>query len=555
MFDSPILEIVIGLFFVYLLLSLLATAINELVMTYLNARGKGLVMGIQKLLDDSAAKQRLSHYIFDSPLFKKLYRPGSKRHPSYLSNDRFIDIFLFAIHERRIINELIARVQDQINRFDRDGDGNLISLIGGVHNELGEIGKSLDRLKKIGNEEITDERGDKKFLTMKSEKSIWKFWWDKLKIWRGAMWKTMWREYKNMSITAERAKEIGKIMEKYEELERKVPENPQGDEQKFWVSIQLILAELKESYSEFSDVKTNPLKYEDVYDAIENLADGDTKALLRSILREANGSITSFRYGLDKWYGEVMDKASAWYKRKVQIALLIIGIGVSIAFNADTFNVIQTLNDDPEARASLVAMAVEYTQSRDSVQVASGNQSTTHQQRIEALQQRVDELLEEEMKTVSGVLGLGWKDWDIQYRKYRYRDTLKGELARLGVSEQVRNALDGVVDHAEDSAGVGYEEFIAALEDVLTPAQLAEFETPILAVSLYEPQDFWNKNIRRLTHRTRYIFSHLIGWLFTAFAISLGAPFWFDLLKKIIHLRGTGRRPARGEVHNGSPVG
>ena len=33
----------------------------------------------------------------------------------------------------------------------------------------------------------------------------------------------------------------------------------------------------------------------------------------------------------------------------------------------------------------------------------------------------------------------------------------------------------------------------------------------------------------------------IIGWLLTIAAISLGAPFWFDLLGKIVHLRASGR--------------
>ncbi len=36
---------------------------------------------------------------------------------------------------------------------------------------------------------------------------------------------------------------------------------------------------------------------------------------------------------------------------------------------------------------------------------------------------------------------------------------------------------------------------------------------------------------------------HLVGWLFTILAISLGAPFWFDLLNKVANVRGTGPRP------------
>ena len=33
-------------------------------------------------------------------------------------------------------------------------------------------------------------------------------------------------------------------------------------------------------------------------------------------------------------------------------------------------------------------------------------------------------------------------------------------------------------------------------------------------------------------------FTTIVGWILTAFAISLGAPFWFDLLNKIMMLRG-----------------
>lgn len=36
---------------------------------------------------------------------------------------------------------------------------------------------------------------------------------------------------------------------------------------------------------------------------------------------------------------------------------------------------------------------------------------------------------------------------------------------------------------------------------------------------------------------------HIVGWLLTAFAASLGAPFWFDLLNKFMNLRSVGKSP------------
>ena len=40
------------------------------------------------------------------------------------------------------------------------------------------------------------------------------------------------------------------------------------------------------------------------------------------------------------------------------------------------------------------------------------------------------------------------------------------------------------------------------------------------------------------------IFQRIVGWILTIAAISLGAPFWFDLLSKISHLRASGIKEA-----------
>lgn len=36
---------------------------------------------------------------------------------------------------------------------------------------------------------------------------------------------------------------------------------------------------------------------------------------------------------------------------------------------------------------------------------------------------------------------------------------------------------------------------------------------------------------------------HLLGWIVSTFAVSLGAPFWFDMLNRVISIRSTGRAP------------
>jgi hypothetical protein len=35
----------------------------------------------------------------------------------------------------------------------------------------------------------------------------------------------------------------------------------------------------------------------------------------------------------------------------------------------------------------------------------------------------------------------------------------------------------------------------------------------------------------------------ILGWLITGLAVSLGAPFWFDMLKRFVNVRGAGANP------------
>ncbi len=45
------------------------------------------------------------------------------------------------------------------------------------------------------------------------------------------------------------------------------------------------------------------------------------------------------------------------------------------------------------------------------------------------------------------------------------------------------------------------------------------------------------------THKTLFWGERLLGWLLTALAVSLGAPFWFDLLNKAVSIRHGMRKP------------
>ena len=92
MFGSYILDVAIGLVFVYMLLSLLCSTINEQVITrILSLRAKTLEAGITNMLADPQGKE-LVNQIYANPLIKGLSQnaaSGKPRKPSYIPSNIF----------------------------------------------------------------------------------------------------------------------------------------------------------------------------------------------------------------------------------------------------------------------------------------------------------------------------------------------------------------------------------------------------------------------------------------------------------------------------------
>ena len=85
MSSSPALDIAIGLSFIYLLLSLIVTTVNEMVAGWLKTRAAFLERGVSQLLQDPELKNRIYHI----PLIKSLSSDGTDSRPSYIPADKF----------------------------------------------------------------------------------------------------------------------------------------------------------------------------------------------------------------------------------------------------------------------------------------------------------------------------------------------------------------------------------------------------------------------------------------------------------------------------------
>ena len=79
------LDLAIGISFIYLLLALVCSTVNESIAGILNSRGKTLAQGISELLQEPALKDK----IYAHPLIQGISPGKNNRLPSYISSGKF----------------------------------------------------------------------------------------------------------------------------------------------------------------------------------------------------------------------------------------------------------------------------------------------------------------------------------------------------------------------------------------------------------------------------------------------------------------------------------
>ena len=186
---------------------------------------------------------------------------------------------------------------------------------------------------------------------------------------------------------------------------------------------------------------------------IQGMEEGEPKRMLQYLLRQSGGDPAAFRAGAERWFDDVMDRASDWYKRNLKWWLFGVGLVLAAIFNADTIHIYQNISSNATVQNFLVEMATKFEAKTDTVKGPELNLS------VDQAIARMDTALQR-IEYIRSPLGLGW------------------------TSEQTDNKL---------------------------PWWLVK----------------------------------LAGLLLTGIAVTFGAPFWFDLLRKMLALRSGGaEKPA-----------
>ena len=216
----------------------------------------------------------------------------------------------------------------------------------------------------------------------------------------------------------------------------------------------------------------------------------ETILYLRSIWADAQGDVDRFRSYLENWFEETMDRASGWYKKRTQRILFFIGLVLAASFNVNTIDIVKKLEKDPELRTELVTQADAFTKAHPNL-----DKELMQEKKEDVVMVQKDTTGRTSLKTLDSLN-------EAQYEK----DTAKRNM----LVKQATEIVTKDISSTNHILGLGWTQKHFEEEIHQSPKEIAV-----------------------------YFGLSLLGWIITALAISLGAPFWFDLLNKMMQLRSS----------------
>lgn len=282
-----------------------------------------------------------------------------------------------------------------------------------------------------------------------------------------------------------------------------------------------------------------------------------TAFFLRTLWQDAGADPEKFKTLIEQWFDDTMKRATGWYKKYTRIVLFVIGCVLAYSFNVDTIAIHRILSTNETARNQMVQMAIANREHLDPGKILPGDSSKASASLLDSTYK----LVAADAKKSNDILGLGtpWKDTCKMYKKLQKDTTYKKRFDSL---QNIQNRInDSVVlitgsitlhlSQISSTSGTANSDAINKLKQQLvadssTLKQLQAKRNPEFEKMIFLKERCAYIKEMRAHKWFRYSPNQsggaetFIGWLITAFAVMLGAPFWFDLLSKLISLRGVG---------------
>jgi hypothetical protein len=221
--------------------------------------------------------------------------------------------------------------------------------------------------------------------------------------------------------------------------------------------------------------------FNDIKSAVEHLPDTNIRDALLAQMATANADLQMLHENVAAWFDNAMDRVSGAYKRLLKQISLFVGLVVVLIVNADTLKITRTLWSDASLRAGLVQAASSLLVAGE--QPGANNPSAPSSQ----------------TPPTTGTT----------------TPPPPSGTSKVDLDAKLKEAIQKVSD----------------AEQQLRPLPLGWS---------------WSSVPKEFSWALLFIFfAKAVGWGLTTIAISLGAPFWFDLLSLFMRIRGTGEKPQK----------
>ncbi|HYF29598.1 MAG TPA: hypothetical protein VD993_00615 [Chitinophagaceae bacterium] len=234
------------------------------------------------------------------------------------------------------------------------------------------------------------------------------------------------------------------------------------------------------------DVHLGPNRSLSVLEKINLLPEGEIKKTLFTYLSDQTKTVDQL---LGVWFEATMERLSGTYKRMTQYVVLITGFIVAMLFNVDAFSIFTNLSTNQKFRQNVLEQAQAFAEvNKDYDSMMNRFRSRVAADTSRAGRIRLDSLDDA-----------------------RANDSVLAEFNRQ--RQEIKKFIDNDLKNVNNASGIGW--------DTIEGNTLGD-KIAFLSTNWYD------------------IPKKLAGWLITAVAITIGAPFWFDLLQKLVRIRGTG---------------
>ncbi len=450
MYLQEILEVAIGLIFMWLVLSIAAMTLQEWLGNVLNSRARDLEKTIVEMLNSRAMTKQLYNHPLISSLYRGSQNPNKKaRLPSYLPPAKFASALF----------DLIVSAGTNISP--------LKNVTGHINTALASSLESPEQLKQALNEwQTIVDTGKQIAVSGIGQPAV-----DTLKL----QIQAFGRKYPEIQSTLDEV--IPPVLTFYKEFlddERSLA--PAGTEvdlgmRQFRLGLKMIGG-------------PNPR----------------LKAALSALLRDGQVSLLSGSQAVAKtqqqieaWFNDTMDRLSGAYKRKAQLTAFLIGLALALILNVDSINAATSLWREPTLRQAIIAQVKDLTAAQTTIPSTNSDTST-----VGAI--LTIPVLQKQLQALN--FPFGWTSGPVEYNQ-----SIACDLAAASTFDETGN-----------------------------PIRLLGIHIRNTCVPLVNALPFnWNSLSGWITK--------LLGLLITGAAAAQGAPFWFDILKKFINVRGTGEKP------------